>query len=137
MDSQLMLPFRDRKVALEPTVLVKLSELDMAYRQSCLDKEDELGNVPFTESFLKETRAQRIGCSVRDMDCMLRYELNRHLADEAALMCRDDWATARETFINWEVINQRAKIRSEELAQDFAEFRKMRRESMIERKKLK
>ncbi len=106
-------------------VLVRLSKSDMAYRQSCIDKELE-----FSESFLKETRAQRLGCSVRDLECMLNYERNRHLADEAIVMRLTSWETDRAPYIDWDTINKRASIQQQELADDFAAFRQERRQSL-------
>jgi hypothetical protein len=97
----------------------------MAYRQSCIDKELE-----FSESFLKETRAQRLGCSVRDLECMLNYERNRHLADEAIVMRLTSWETDRAPYIDWDTINKRASIQQQELADDFAAFRQERRQSL-------
>jgi hypothetical protein len=107
---------------INPRVLVRLNESDMRYRQSCIDKEVEFG-----EAFLKETRAQRLGCSVRDIECMLNYERNRHLAEEAISMRLTSWATDPASYIDWQTINQRAKLTQQELADDFAAFREHRR----------
>jgi hypothetical protein len=120
---QLMLRFSDRRV--EQPILVRLSDCDRKYRQDCIDKD-----VEFSGSFLLETRAQRLGCSVRDIECMLNYERNRHLADEAVVMRHSSWAIERAAYIDWGTINQRAVIKSQELASDFAAFRTRRRESM-------
>lgn len=121
--AQLMLPFGSRRI--EPTVLVRLSEADNRYRESCVVKDIEFG-----EAFLKETRAQRLGCSVRDIECMMNYERNRHLAEEAIAMRLTSWATDSVTYIDWETIDAQAKIKQQELAEDFAAFRKRRRESL-------
>jgi hypothetical protein len=125
MTDQLSFDFNQTKQPRElikPRVLVRLNESDMRYRQSCIDKEVEFG-----EAFLKETRAQRLGCSVRDIECMLNYERNRHLAEEAISMRFDSWATDPATYIDWQTINQRAKLKQQELADDFAAFREHRR----------
>jgi hypothetical protein len=128
--TQLMLPLDSRRI--EPSVLVRLSDADKKYRQSCIDKD-----IPFGEAFLKETRSQRLGCSVRDIECMLNYERNLHLAEEAVAMRLLSWATDPPTFIDWKTINERAKIKQQELADDFAAFRQRRRESMPCEGKLK
>lgn len=112
---------------IEKKALVVLSESDEAYRQSCIDQEKE-----FSEPFLKETRAQRLGCSVRDLDCMFNYERNLHLADEALVMRLSTWATDPVTYIDWERINLNAKHKAEILAHEFSEFRKQRMETQIE-----
>ena len=125
MTDQLSFDFNKAKQPRElikPRVLVRLNESDMRYRQSCIDKDVEFG-----EAFLKETRAQRLGCSVRDIECMLNYERNRHLAEEAISMRLDSWATGPATYIDWQTINQRAKLKQQELADDFAAFREHRR----------
>ena len=121
--AQLMLPFASRRI--EPTILVVLNEMDRRYRKSCIEKDIEFG-----EAFLKETRAQRLGCSVRDIECMLNYERNRHLAEEAIAMRLDSWATDPATRVDWEMINKRAAIKQQELADDFAAFRKRRLETL-------
>lgn len=128
MNTQLMLPLESRRI--EPAVLVRLSEADERYRQACIDKDIEFG-----EAFLKETRSQRIGCSVRDLECMLNYERNRHLAEEAIAMRLPSWATDPATYIDWKTINARSKVKSQELADDFAAFRRHRRESFVAEKK--
>ena len=125
MTDQLSFDFNQAKQPRElikSRVLVRLNESDMRYRQSCIDKEVEFG-----EAFLKETRAQRLGCSVRDIECMLNYERNRHLAEEAISMRLNSWATDPATYIDWQTINQRAKLTQQELADDFAAFREHRR----------
>jgi hypothetical protein len=122
--AQLTLTFGSRRI--EPAVLVKLTDTDRHYRQSCINKDTEFG-----EAFLKETRAQRLGCSVRDIECMLNYERNRHLAEEAVAMRLPSWATDPVTYIDWQTINERAKIKQQELADDFAAFRERRRESLL------
>ncbi len=121
--AQMLLPFGSRRI--EPSVLVKLSDTDRRYRQSCIDKDIEFG-----EAFLKETRAQRLGCSVRDIDCMMNYERNRQLAEEAVAMRLASWAIDPPTYIDWKTINERAKLKQQELAEDFAAFRQRRRESL-------
>lgn len=125
MDNQLSFDFnpaKQPKKLIELKVLVRLNESDMRYRQSCIDKQVEFG-----EAFLKETRAQRLGCSVRDVECMLNYERNRHLAEEAISMRLNSWATDPATYIDWQTINQRAKLTQQELADDFAAFREHRK----------
>ncbi len=129
--AQLMLPFDSRRI--QPPVLVRLSETDQRYRESCIEKDIEFG-----EAFLKETRAQRLGCSVRDIECMMNYERNRHLAEEAIAMRLPSWSTDPVTYIDWETINARAKIREKELADDFAAFRQRRRDPLpVEAKRRK
>lgn len=129
--AQLMLPLDSRRI--EPVILVRLSEADKRYRDSCIEKDIEFG-----EAFLKETRAQRLRCSVRDIECMINYERNRHLAEEAVAMRLPSWATDPATYIDWETINARAKIQEKELADDFAAFRQRRREPLpVEAKRRK
>jgi hypothetical protein len=129
-EAQLLLPFGSRRI--EPKVLVRLSDTDKKYRQACIDKDIEFG-----EAFLKETRAQRIGCSVRDIECMTNYERSRHLAEEVIAMRVSSWATDPPTYIDWETINARAKIKEQELADDFAAFRQRRREPLLVEQKTK
>lgn len=106
-------------------MLVRLSNTDSKYRESCIEKDIEFG-----EGFLKDTRAQRLGCSVRDMECMTNYEFNRQIAEEAVVMRLCSWATDPPTYIDWKTINQRAVIKGQELAEDFAAFRERRREHL-------
>lgn len=126
---QLMLLFNSRRI--EPKVLVRLSDPDKRYHYSCIAKD-----IAFGESFLKETRAQRLGCSVRDLECMVNYERNRHLAEEAISMRLSSWETDPVTYIDWTMINARANRESMELADAFAEFRKRRLESFPLEKKV-
>ncbi len=119
---QMMLPFNARRI--EPKVLVRLCEPDSRYRQACIKKD-----IAFGEAFLKETRSQRLGCSVRDIESMFKYELNRELAEEAVVMRLASWSTDPPTYIDWQTINARAKIKGQELAEDFAAFRKRPRET--------
>jgi len=123
---QLRFDFRPgRSVPAEPVPLVVLSDADLAYRDSAIDR-----GIEFTESFLVETRAQRRGVSVRDLQSMFTYELNRELAEEASIMALPGWAYVRPAWIDWEMINRRAQHEAEALADDFAAFRKQRMESM-------
>lgn len=122
--TQLLLPLSNRRT-IETPVLVKLSSTDLAYRKQCIEKDVEFG-----ESFLKETRSQRIGCSIRDLECMVNYELARHLADEAIVMRLPTWSTEKQAYIDWETINERSKIKEKETAEEFSAFKKHRRESM-------
>jgi hypothetical protein len=121
---QLLLPLHRRSVEIK--ALVRLNETDLQYRQSCIDKDLE-----FSEGFLKETRSQRLGCSVRDLECMLNYERNRHLAEEAVAMRLPTWSTDSATWIDWKTINKRSVARADELAADFAAFRKHRSQTLL------
>ena len=122
--AQLMLPLEaSRRHEVEPVCRVRLSDADERYRIHCVANECE-----FTDSFLMETRAQRLGCRVSELEGMLNYERNRHLADEAVIMRLDSWSIDQAAYIDWHAINARAKRQSEELAEDFAAFRQHRRE---------
>ena len=126
VDAQLRFDFpTGRSAVVEPVPLVVLSDADLAYRDSVVDR-----GVAFTESFLIETRAQRRGISVRDLQSMFTYELNRELVEEASIMALPGWAYVRPAWIDWEMINCRAQHEAEALADDFAAFRKQRMESM-------
>jgi len=122
--AQLMLPLESaRRHEVEPVRRVRLSDADERYRNQCVANECE-----FTYSFLMETRAQRLGCRVSELEGMLNYERNRHLADEAVIMRLNSWSIDQAAYIDWHAINARAKRQSEELAEDFAAFRRHRRE---------
>ena len=130
MSEQLLLNFDQAAVSIKQQhvgrkPLVVLSETDLAYRQSIID-----GELEFPESFLKETRAQRLGCSVREIDCMFSYERARELADEAIVMRMLDWQFVRPVWIDWEAINHRAKEEARERAQEFAEYKRLKSAGM-------
>lgn len=116
-----------RKIPIEPKILVVLNQTDEAYRQWCINEGKE-----FAESFLMDTRAQRLGCSVRDLDSMFNYERSLQLADEAILMKLPTWATDPAAYLDWEKINANAKHNEAMLAHDFTEFRKQRMAIQIE-----
>lgn len=122
--SQLTFKFQDYR---KP--LVVLSDADLAFRQSIID-----GEMEFPEQFLKETRSQRLGCSVRDIDCMLSYERNRELADESIVMRLSNWEYERPVWIDWELINHRAKEEARERALDFQRFLEARKTDLAAKK---
>lgn len=121
MSNQLRLSFRSSR-EMPPRVLVRLNETDLRYLARALDEEKE-----FLPSFLKETRSQRLGCTVRDLESMFNFELARHLADEACIMRQPGWAVIPPAYIDWKSINQRAQQTAIQLAEDFAAFRASRR----------
>ena len=121
MSEQLLFDFEHSKQSVAPEPLVVLDETDLAYRQSIID-----GELEFPEPFLKETRAQRLGCSVRELDSMLSYERARELADEAVVMRMSDWQFVRPVWIDWELVNHMAKQNAIERARDFAEYKKLK-----------
>ena len=114
---QLDLNFKKRSIA-PPKVLVVLSELDKQYLDECIQTERS-----FTDSFLAETRSQRIGCTISELHAMRNYELALHLADEAVILRYQNWATTPAMYIDWETINKRAVQAAEQLGADFAEWR--------------
>ena len=114
---QLDLNFKKRSVA-PPKVLVVLSELDKQYLDECITTERS-----FTDSFLAETRSQRIGCTISELHAMRNYELALHLADEAVILRYQNWDTTPAMYIDWETINKRAVQAAEQLGADFAEWR--------------
>ena len=115
---------RDRrtKAIVPPKVLVVLSELDRKYRENVILKEQD-----FCDSFLAETRCQRIGCTHREFFAMTNYERARHLADEAVILRLPDWDRTPAAYLDWQTINLRAVQSAKQLEQDFAECRTSRR----------
>lgn len=114
---QLDLKFEKRSIA-PPKVLVVLSELDKQYLDECIETERS-----FTDSFLAETRSQRIGCTISELYAMRNYELALHLADEAVILRYQNWDTTPAMYIDWETINKRAVQAAEQLGADFEEWR--------------
>ena len=114
---QLDLNFKKRSIA-PPKVLVVLSELDKQYLDECIQTERS-----FTDSFLAETRSQRIGCTISELHAMRNYELALHLADEAVILRYQNWDTTPAMYLDWETINKRAVQAAEQLGTDFAEWR--------------
>jgi hypothetical protein len=104
---QAELQFERRSVS-PPKVLVVLSELDKLYLDECVRTDKS-----FSESFLAQTRCQRIGCTMSELYAMRNYERALHLADESVIL----------RYQNWETINKRAVQAAEQLGQDFAEWR--------------
>ena len=120
---QLLLPLTVCRNA-SPRVLVKLNASDLRFRELCVRTEREFGS-----GFLKETRAQRLGCTLQAMDSMLNYELARHLAEEASIMRSDNWETCRPVWIDWQAIDFRAKEKAKEISLEFEAFRRHQREA--------
>ena len=114
---QLDLKFKKRSIA-PPKVLVVLTELDKQYLDECITTERS-----FTDSFLAETRSQRIGCTISELHAMRSYELALHYADEAVILRYQNWDTTPAMYIDWETINKRAVQAAEQLGADFAEWR--------------
>ena len=114
---QAELPFKGRSVA-PPKVLVILSALDKEYLDECVRTEQS-----FSESFLAQTRCERIGCTMSEFYAMFNYERALHLADEAVILRYQNWDTTPAMYIDWGMINKRAVQAAEQLGQDFAEWR--------------
>ena len=114
---QAELQFQRRSVA-TPKVLVVLSELDKSYLDECVRTDKS-----FSESFLAQTRCQRIVCTMSELYAMRNYERALHLADEAVILRYQNWDTTPAMYIDWETINKRAVQAAEQLGQDFAEWR--------------
>ena len=115
---QAELQFERRSVAPPTKVLVVLSELDKSYLDECVRTDKS-----FSESFLAQTRCQRIGCTMSELYAMRNYERALHLADEAVILRYESWDTTPAMYLDWPTINKRAVQAAEQLGQDFAEWR--------------
>jgi hypothetical protein len=118
--AQQLLPFDKPQNAVQAK-RVTLSDVDAAYRQKCIDEDQEL-----PEYMLLDTRCQRIGCSKSYFTHMPKFEQNRELADEACLMRYSDWEYSRPTFVDWPKVNAEAKAVAQQFQNGYAEFVRMR-----------
>jgi hypothetical protein len=108
----------DRRSVAPPKALIVLSNLDKQYLDECVRTDRS-----FSESFLAQTRCQRIGCTMSELYAMRNYERSLHLADEAVILRYESWNTTPAMYLDWSTINKRAVQAAEQLGQDFAEWR--------------
>ncbi len=76
-------------------------------------------------SFLMESRAQRVGCSLSELRAMRSYELSRELADETAILGAgplEKTCRIHATRIDQATIDAIAKRMAAEQAVEFQEF---------------
>ena len=93
------------------------SNTDAVYLEDC-----RRGELKLTESFLIESRAQRIGCSESELRAMRRYELCRELADEESIVLQQDSEFIPPAWIDWELVNAMARSETKERMAAFARF---------------
>lgn len=120
MSAQLTFDFRgaDRR-----PVLVRYSKEDREF--FAITPLDKLSASPSSSSFLLESRAQRIGCSVDELRCMRSYDLARELAEEVAILGRGDLDTTCRipaTRLDDRLIDALAKLVAAERAEAWQEF---------------
>lgn len=125
MSAQLTLDFRgaDRR-----PVLVRYSKEDREF--FAITPLDELSASPSSSSFLLESRAQRLGCSVDELRCMRSYDLARELAEEVAILGLGDLdKTCRitATRLDDRLVDAIAKREAAERAQAWQQFLKVKR----------
>lgn len=101
--------------------LVRLSADDEAFFLAT-----EATELP--ESFLVDTRAQRIGASRSEVMHMRSYDRERELAEEVAFagLGLQAFARARPTRPDWDLIDAIAKREAAERAREFSEFVRQR-----------
>jgi hypothetical protein len=79
------------------------------------------------DSFLLESRAQRIGASVSEMRAMRVYDLQREIAEERSILglgSLDETCRVSAVKLNYDVISAAAKREASERIQDFKDFMK-------------
>lgn len=102
-------------------VLVQLTEDEARFL-----RETPVNQLP--TSFLMETRARRIGCSITNLKEMRNYDLARELAEECALLALPGSEFVPAYQPDWSRCDAVAKRETAERMRDFQEFCDLKRQ---------